>query len=111
MSWFTRNETIETVIERTPGDAQVFETAVTEYRSAEAAWDQAKLNVRRYKIEHPKLDAVQVFNDRAVVRVNTLKNSDPQLNRLCAIEAEAKRVRNEKLTVKTNLEFRLGLKR
>ncbi len=97
MNRFTTPTDESKTIPRPNPDASLLEVREA-YRRAEARWDIAKINILNFKRSHPAPDAVQIFDGKAVITcVNTLKNENPQLRRLCAIEQAAKAERNEKL--------------
>ena len=89
---------VETVPRENP-NAQLgaIEQARQAYQVAEKRWDEAKRDILRYKIAHPRPDSIWMANDAAFLHVNVLKNEDPQLTRLCGIERAASRARNEAL--------------
>jgi hypothetical protein len=96
MNWFTKPLSKPTTIAR-ENPASTLDELECEYRAAESRWDAAKKAVISYRAAHPRLDAVRVVNDKAILHVNTLRNSDPQLDRLCGIERSCAAARNEAL--------------
>jgi hypothetical protein len=99
ISFFTRAMEQAATIPRQNPEVQLgaIEQARRAYQAAERIWDEAKLAVMRYKVSHPRPDAVWTANDAALVHVNVLKNEDPQLSRLCGVERAAARARNNAL--------------
>lgn len=79
-----------------------------EYREAEAAFNQACRAVLLHRKQHPTADAVMVINDRALMRLNSMK-FNPELARLCAVRARTLTLRNQLLARRANLRRELGL--
>ena len=77
--------------------------AELDYKASQAKWSAAQ----RAVIQHRRGDAAFVINGAVLVHVNTLKNEDPELTRLCRIEQAAKQDRNEKLRAMLFLQGKL----
>ncbi len=85
-------------------------TVEQEYAAAERAWTLAKQRTRSYEDAHPKLKPFAFFNGRlaTLIRYN-IEEKDPELRRLRIAEAEAYRVREEKIGMRRDIRQRLGL--
>jgi len=86
------------------GPAEQVATLQRDYKASEAKWSAAQRAVIQYR----RGDAVSVINGAALVHVNTLKNEDPELTRLCRIEQAAKADRNEKLRAMLRAQGKLS---